>query len=576
MDVVTFALSKKYTDTVAGETSANTYTKSETNALLNGKADLVDGTIPISQIPPAAIEREIVVANDTARFALTVAEAQLGDTVKVIATDKMYLVIDTNNLDSESGYSVYVAGKAAEAVADQNGDVIDTTYVKIVSGKQLSTEDYTTAEKTKLEGIETGANKTTVDSTLSSSSTNPVQNKTLYDKFLAIDSNISAIRVMMNATLYGFRINKNDSNPETCVEYLYDAVGMTPAKMNYDTDAFDYGSWANAWFITGNRPVALKFDGTVDYELNPNDYTKKIDGTDSDVSDSSYEGNFMASIPLCYVKRWEDDNYYYYAITDKPINSDFKAYAHTDANGNVKEVFYAPMFKGVIADSKMRSIAGVTPQGNTTGGEEKTAAEACGSGWQLWDWSKHELISDLLTLISKSTNSQSAFGQGDTNTYNETDTVTYGKLMTGTSESGQFWGGTDTQHVKVFHIEDFWGNRWERCLGLNLVNNQYVYKLTPTYSLDTDLSYTQSGLYAPSEGWQKSQTVSEFGTLPKLVGASSSIYFCDYFYKNNSGTRLLLFGGYCRLGTSCGARYLALGSLDSDSYWHVGGSPCYL
>ena len=46
-----------------------------------------------------------------------------------------------------------------------------------VSGKGLSTEDYTSAEKTKLGGIETGANKTIVDSSLSSSSENPVQNK---------------------------------------------------------------------------------------------------------------------------------------------------------------------------------------------------------------------------------------------------------------------------------------------------------------------------------------------------------------------------------------------------------------
>lgn len=45
------------------------------------------------------------------------------------------------------------------------------------TGKGLSTEDFTTSEKTKLAGIETGANKITVDSTLSSSSTNPVQNK---------------------------------------------------------------------------------------------------------------------------------------------------------------------------------------------------------------------------------------------------------------------------------------------------------------------------------------------------------------------------------------------------------------
>lgn len=48
-----------------------------------------------------------------------------------------------------------------------------------VTGKGLSTNDYTTTEKNKLAGIEAQANKTVVDSALSSSSTNPVQNKVI-------------------------------------------------------------------------------------------------------------------------------------------------------------------------------------------------------------------------------------------------------------------------------------------------------------------------------------------------------------------------------------------------------------
>ena len=48
-----------------------------------------------------------------------------------------------------------------------------------VNGKGLSTNDYTTEEKTKLAGIATGANKTTVDTALNSTSTNPVQNKVI-------------------------------------------------------------------------------------------------------------------------------------------------------------------------------------------------------------------------------------------------------------------------------------------------------------------------------------------------------------------------------------------------------------
>lgn len=50
--------------------------------------------------------------------------------------------------------------------------------VDIVAGKGLSTNDYTTTEKNKLSGIESGAQvNPTIDSTLSSTSTNAVQNK---------------------------------------------------------------------------------------------------------------------------------------------------------------------------------------------------------------------------------------------------------------------------------------------------------------------------------------------------------------------------------------------------------------
>ena len=48
-----------------------------------------------------------------------------------------------------------------------------------VQGKGLSTEDYTTVEKTKLSGIEAEANKTVVDNELDNESENPVQNKVI-------------------------------------------------------------------------------------------------------------------------------------------------------------------------------------------------------------------------------------------------------------------------------------------------------------------------------------------------------------------------------------------------------------
>lgn len=42
---------------------------------------------------------------------------------------------------------------------------------------------------------------------------------------------------------YGMRINRLDSNPATRVKYILDAVGMTPAGMNFSGGGFDYGDW---------------------------------------------------------------------------------------------------------------------------------------------------------------------------------------------------------------------------------------------------------------------------------------------------------------------------------------------
>lgn len=70
-------------------------------------------------------------------------------------------------------------------ISDLKSDKVDK-----VSGKGLSTNDYTTAEKSKLSGIEAEANKTVVDSSLSSTSTNPVRNSTVK---IALDTKVNKV-----------------------------------------------------------------------------------------------------------------------------------------------------------------------------------------------------------------------------------------------------------------------------------------------------------------------------------------------------------------------------------------------
>lgn len=71
--------------------------------------------------------------------------------------------------------------------------------------------------------------------------------------------------------IYGYHIDSSEYDSDKAVTYLADAIGMTPAKMG-DSE-FDYGSWKNAFFMP--KPCMLKYDGTVDYYLDPNDYSKK-------------------------------------------------------------------------------------------------------------------------------------------------------------------------------------------------------------------------------------------------------------------------------------------------------------
>lgn len=84
----------------------------------------IDGIIPVANLPQGALERLVVVNSDIERFTLTTDNIQTGDTVKVVATKKMYFVVDDSKLNTEDGYTEYAAGSAVRAeFADSAGAV---------------------------------------------------------------------------------------------------------------------------------------------------------------------------------------------------------------------------------------------------------------------------------------------------------------------------------------------------------------------------------------------------------------------------------------------------------------------
>ena len=105
--------------TITAGTIINSITKDEKGHIIGIKtangldaSKITSGTINIERLPNGALERLVIVANQTARFALTTADVQEGDTVKQSDTGVMYFVINSTKLDNEAGYSVYTAGAA--------------------------------------------------------------------------------------------------------------------------------------------------------------------------------------------------------------------------------------------------------------------------------------------------------------------------------------------------------------------------------------------------------------------------------------------------------------------------------
>lgn len=107
----TIALSGAVSGSVSSDFGSNV-TISTTLANFDA-SKITSGTIDIDRLPKAALERMVVVADDTARFKLTTATVQAGDTVKVTATNKMYLVKDDSKLNTEDGYEPYTASSAS-------------------------------------------------------------------------------------------------------------------------------------------------------------------------------------------------------------------------------------------------------------------------------------------------------------------------------------------------------------------------------------------------------------------------------------------------------------------------------
>jgi hypothetical protein len=123
-------------------------------------------------------------------------------------------------------------------------------------------------------------------------------------------------------------------------------------------------------------------------------------------------------------------------------------------------------------------------------------------------------------------------------------------------KKGMFWGSNDrTSGVKVFGMENWWGNLWRRTAGWILENGVQKVKVTrgtkdgstaSDYNIDgsgylTVADATPSG---HSGGYISSMKPEAFGRLPVTASGSSSTYEGDGMLFNNSGITYACVGGH--------------------------------
>ena len=317
---------------------------------------------------------------------------------------------------------------------------------------------------------------------------------------------------------YGVKIEIGISDPEAALTYIDDAEGMSAG----------WDNWKDTVIFKDIKPCVLK-DGVVQYYLNPDDYTKKEDGTASTL-DSTTAGDVMVEIPKLGYKMTKDSSCHYIWITDDP-NADGYCYAaHSkESEGDCDKIYIGAYLGFVSSDEKLYSISDVVP---TTDIDISSFCSYTtitrGDGYELFSFYPLTLLQCLYLLIFKNRDSQTALGQGYVGGSN-------GRYTGGTNSSGFMYGSTSTtSRVKFLGLEDFWGNYSYWVDGIycdsscNILthykniteiesgaNYQYSY---PTGASDEGIYNYMSDIIGTNHG----------GFVIKAASGSDSTYYADY------------------------------------------------
>lgn len=513
----------------------------------------------------------------------------------------------------------YTKAEVNEAIEGVEGRTTSALALKVdkVDGKQLSTNDYTTSEKNKLQGIATNANNYTHPTTAG-------------NKHLPAGGTVGQVLV-----------NSGDGTGEwKDVEPGIDLTGLE--------DIYSYGvEWDSTVadptltrignpLLHKSLPVQSQYKGCVangaaiNYYLDPNDWSKKADGGNS-VLDGT-DGTVRVHIPKFYgksgvegTKRWVrmstikmDDTWI--EIPEMLVDA-YRSTVNQTGNKAVSVVNTTAQFRGggnrtandtYLDTDAFRSDLG-KPRTNISRANMRTYAANAGSEMLCYEYYKWIFywawVIEYATFNSQATYNaeltadgyhQGGLGDGVA-TWDGTNWNNYNGYYPLTpcgycNDIGNFTGVKDlvipetvinestTVASKTFKVprwrgfDNPFGDIWTNLDGIILERtaaNQpsSVYTTTdPTAFGDDNTAkgkMTVAGTEIASDGWIKDYDLGETGEIiPSVVGGSATTYMCDYHYYNASSTalRTLVVGGRAATGGAglgCFHSYNGVGSVYS-------------
>ena len=352
---------------------------------------------------------------------------------------------------------------------------------------------------------------------------------------------------------YGVKIDLNNSDPGSAVEYTDDAVGVGNG----------WDNWKDKKIFKDIKPCLLK-NGVVQYYLNRDNYIQKEQGGSSTLTGN--DGDVMVEFPKIGYKMTNDSNYQYIWVTDNPNAEGFCYLAHSlDSEGDCDKIYigaYLAYTEGLIT----HSISNHSPSTNLSLGIFRGRTETRGTGYQLLSFYPLTLLQCLYVIIYKNLNSQLMLGQGYVNASAVSNT---GSTNTDPFCYGSFSSGTT--HVKFLGIEDFYGNLLQWIDGL-YCDSSYNIKTDYNNFTGEDGSafrYNQSGFSFIMGGYiNKISGTNNSGFVPLSANGSSSTYYADAAFLDSDyfGN----FGGYWSSRANAGAFQLYVYCAASESFSYLG------